>query len=443
MPSGGSRLPVLAHPRSSSARLSGPVPQGSGRPRYAVVTLGCKLNQADSAGAAGRLREVFDEAAGPHEADLLLLNTCTVTHKADAEARRLIRKLRRENPKALLCVTGCGARRDAASFAEMPEVDHLLAEHDEAARFLSEMAGEGAARAPLPPPFFFGRTRAMLKIQEGCNLRCSYCIVPKVRGRSRSVEPADAEAGLRRLLGAGFKEIVLTGINTGAYGADLKGRRVRLPSLLERLLSLDGDFRLRLNSLEPRTITPDIASLISSSRGRLCRHLQVPMQSGSDAVLAAMRRNYRASAYASVVENLAATIPGIGIGADVLVGFPTETADDFKMTLGLIERLPIAFIHAFSFSPRPGTLAASMALLSPREVAARMGEIMALAAQKKRAFIESQRGQRLRALALSKEILTDNFIKAALSGAPAPRNTFLDVMIKVDGATGVIAVPAP
>ena len=152
-----------------------------------------------------------------------------------------------------------------------------------------------------------------------------------------------------------------------------------------------------------------------------------------------MRRNYRASAYASVVENLAATIPGIGIGADVLVGFPTETADDFKMTLGLIQRLPIAFIHAFSFSPRPTTPAASMTQLPPREVAARMGEIMALAAQKKRAFIESQRGQRLRAIALSKEILTDNFIKAPLSGAPAQRNTFLDVAIEIENGGKPIA----
>ncbi len=399
--------------------------------KYRIVTLGCKLNQHDSAVMAGLLGGEAAMAGEGERVAVVVVNTCTVTHKADAEARRLIRRLRRQNPGAVLCVTGCSARRDADIFAGMPEVDHVLARNEEAARFLSEMAGEGAACLVPAPPFFFGRTRAMLKIQQGCNLRCSYCVVPKVRGKSRSVEPEEAEAGLRRLLKAGFKEIVLTGINTGAYGGDMKGARVRLAGLLERLLLLEGDFRLRLNSLEPKTITLDLVSLISLSKGRICRHLQVPLQSGSDAVLAAMRRNYRAVTYASVVETLTARIPGIGIGADVLVGFPTETAADFKMTLELIERLPIAFIHGFSFSPRPQTPAAAMPPLPQSEVKARMRDLLALAAEKKGKFVESQAGARLRALALSSEVLTDNFIRAPLHGGPAPRNTFLDVTVRL------------
>lgn len=399
--------------------------------KYRIVTLGCKLNQLDSAVVAGLLGGEAALAAAGEPADLVILNTCTVTHKADAEARRLLRKLRRENPSASICVTGCGVRRDGGSFSKMAEVDQVLSSEDEVRRFLSTLEIGCSPDGQNPTPFFFGRTRAMLKVQQGCNLRCAYCIVPKVRGPSRSVVPGEAEEGLRRLIKAGYKEIVLTGINTGAYGKDLNESRSTLATLLCRLMEVEGEFRLRLNSLEPKTITAALTALLAGSGGRLCRHLQVPLQSGSDAVLKAMRRNYSAATYVSVVEKLALDVPGIGIGADVLVGFPSETAADFQATLGLVERSPIAFIHGFSYSPRPGTAAASMRPLPPPEVAARMHDLIALAAQKKRAFVESQKELRLRALALSSEVLTDNFIKAKLSGPPAPRNRFLDVSIQM------------
>ncbi len=399
--------------------------------RYRIVTLGCKLNQHDSAVAAGFLGGEAALAAPDEPADLVILNTCTVTHKADAEARRLARKLKRENPGAAICVTGCGAERDAGLFAAVAEVGHILPSQEDVRRFLAKFANGRASTGQDSPPFFFGRTRAMLKIQEGCDLRCAYCIVPSVRGPSRSVEPGEVERGFGALLKAGYKEVVLTGINTGAYGNDLKGKRATLPRLIERLLAMEGDFRLRLNSLEPKTITAALISLFAESRGRLCRHLQVPMQSGSDAVLKAMLRNYRGATYAAVVERLARDVPGIGIGADVLVGFPTETAKCFQETLGLIERLPIAFIHAFSYSPRPGTKSFSMPQLPPREVAARMRDLIALAAQKKMAFVESQIGLRLRAIALSREVLTDNYIRAELLSPPVERNSFLNVAIQM------------
>jgi threonylcarbamoyladenosine tRNA methylthiotransferase MtaB len=399
--------------------------------KYRIVTLGCKLNQLDSAVVAGLLGGEAALAKAGEPADIVILNTCTVTHRADAEARRLIRKLRRENPGASICVTGCGARRDGASFSEMEEVDQVLSSLDDVRRFLYKLDLGCAPHRQQPVPFFLGRTRAMLKVQEGCNLRCAYCIVPKVRGRSRSVEPCEVEEGLRRLIEAGYKEIVLTGTNTGAYGNDLNESRSTLATLLGRLMEVEGEFRLRLNSIEPRAVTAALVALLAGSGGRLCRHLQVPLQSGSDAVLKAMRRNYSAATYLSVAEKLAMDVPGIAIGADVLVGFPTETAADFQATLDLIERSPIAFIHGFSYSPRPGTASASIRPLPPPEVAARMRGLMALAAQKKRAFVESQKELRLRALSLSSEVLTDNFIKARLSGTPVPRNRFLDVYIQM------------
>ncbi|MCI4398770.1 MAG: tRNA (N(6)-L-threonylcarbamoyladenosine(37)-C(2))-methylthiotransferase MtaB, partial [Acidobacteria bacterium] len=171
--------------------------------KYRIVTLGCKLNQLDSAVVAGLLGGEAALAKAGEPADIVILNTCTVTHRADAEARRLIRKLRRENPGASICVTGCGARRDGASFSEMEEVDQVLSSLDDVRRFLYKLDLGCAPHRQQPVPFFLGRTRAMLKVQEGCNLRCAYCIVPKVRGRSRSVEPCEVEEGLRRLIEAG------------------------------------------------------------------------------------------------------------------------------------------------------------------------------------------------------------------------------------------------
>ncbi len=371
-----------------------------GRRTYRIVTLGCKLNQFDSARVAGLLGGRAGAAPEGEPADLVLLNSCTVTHRADREARRLLRQLRRENPAATLAVMGCAARRDAPGYAAMTEVDEVLPRREEVDAFLARwgaVEGRGGCRTV---PDFGGRTRAYLKVQEGCDLACSYCVVPSVRGPSRSVPPEEAAADLHALLEAGYREVVLTGINTGDWGRDLPGRG-RLPDLVEALLAEPGDFRLRLNSVEPRRVTARLLEQVASSGGRLCRHLQVPLQSGSDAVLRAMKRNYRAGFYRKVLEEAAARAPGIGLGADVLVGFPTETPADFEATLRLVEASPLAFLHAFSFSPRPGTPAASLRPLPPVEVAARMRALRSLGRERAERFARSQEGRTLRALVLS------------------------------------------
>jgi threonylcarbamoyladenosine tRNA methylthiotransferase MtaB len=281
-------------------------------------------------------------------------------------------------------------------------------------------------------PHFGDRTRAYLKVQEGCNFPCAYCIIPAVRGPSRSVPPAQAEEGLRLLLEAGHREVVLTGVNTGEYGKDL-GIRGGLPALLERLLKVQGGFRLRLNSVEPRAVTLALAELLRAEE-RLCRHLQIPLQSGSDAVLAAMKRNYRAAFYRGLVEELAAKVPGIGLGADLLVGFPAETPADFDATLKLVETSPLAFVHAFSYSPRPGTPAASLPRLPEGEVAARVRALRDLAREKTRRFAASFQGVPLRALTLEPRgregrALTGNFLDLSLQ-EPIERNRWVDATLR-------------
>lgn len=403
----------------------------SSRRTWRIVTLGCKLNQFDSAAAAGGLGGATTQAAEGEPADLVILNSCTVTHRADREARRLVRKLKRENPRATVAVMGCGPKRDADTFRALPEADVVLSDASEVEEFLSQWRGDAGANCS-GTPYFAERTRAFLKVQEGCDLRCAYCIVPSVRGASRSVPIEEARRQLENLLGAGYREVVLTGINTGDWGRDLAAD-LRLPDLLEGLLGplgLPGDFRLRLNSVEPRRVTRPLLDLMAASP-RLCRHLQVPLQSGSDSVLEAMKRNYRASFYLKTLEEAASRVPGIALGADVLVGFPTETADDFAATLRLIEESPLAFLHPFSYSPRPGTPAALMPPVAEPEVKARMADIHALASEKALRFTESQRGKPLRALVLHDgEALTDNFITAQLCGCEsAQHNSFVDVVL--------------
>ncbi len=406
---------------------------------YAVLTLGCKLNQADSAAVAGRLGGA-SRAVAAKDADLVVLNTCTVTHKADRDARHLIRTVRRQNPKALLAVMGCAARRDAATFRSMPEVDAVLDGSDALETFLATHAQEIGAGAHGTHPHFGDRTRALLKVQEGCNFPCAYCIVPTVRGPSRSIGPERVTDGFSALLEAGYREIVLTGVNTGEYGKDL-GLGGGLPALLERLFRIQGDYRVRLNSIEPRAVTPALIALLKEER-RLCRHLQIPLQSGSDRILGHMRRNYRAGFYKNLVEEVAEAVPGIGLGADVLVGYPTESPADFEATLSLLAGSPLAFIHAFSYSSRPGTEAGCLPTLSPKIVAERAARIRTLGQSKKEGFVRSLGGIVLEALTLVAEdgggrALTDNFLDVTLS-EPLPPNRFVSVRVS-EGTGGRVA----
>ena len=435
---------------------------------YRIVTLGCKLNQADSAALEARLRALgLARAAGDAPtaqdastaADLVVLNTCTVTGGADREARQIARRLRRANPRATLIVTGCYAERDGRTLATLPGIDHVVGMRDQAGRIaalagaalgLEAPGGESGGTTPPDSPIDLGRfgataacdpatsdrTRAYLKVQDGCDLRCTYCVIPSVRGDSRSLPPDEVLRRIGDLSGAGYREIVFTGVNTGDYGKDLSPS-LRLHHLIERALAVPGLGRLRLNSLEPRTIAAEVIELLAANDGRLARHLQVPLQSGCDSVLLRMRRNYRTADYARVAERLRARIPGIGIGADVIVGFPGETETEFEATCRFIEASPLNYLHVFSYSARPGTPAAAMpdAVPSPavRERSARLRALgRALSLRFRRSFI----GRDLPALVLREvrpdgrlRALTDNYIDVGIDPGDRPAGDLINRLV--------------
>jgi threonylcarbamoyladenosine tRNA methylthiotransferase MtaB len=406
-------------------------------PTYRIVTLGCKLNQADSATLEARLRALGFRRAPEEEVkeagtDVVILNTCTVTANADREARQIARRLRGAHPDALLVATGCYAQRDPDGLRSVSGIDHVvtLDEKDERLPALVAEAfgidprhvdldlGPHGTTEGCEPEFGPGdRTRALLKVQDGCDLRCSYCVIPSVRGPSRSLPPEAVLGRLGRLVEAGFLEIVLTGVNTGDYGRDLDPP-LSLRGLLERAIDVPGLGRVRLNSLEPRTVTPDLVDLLAGSAGRLAAHVQIPLQSGSDAVLKRMRRPYRTADYARVVEELRLRVEGIALGADVIVGFPGETDGEFEATCRFIESSPLNYLHVFSYSPRPGTGAAALPHpVSPPVIKERSARLRHIGRELSLRFRRSFLGRTRPALTLREvrpdgrlRALTDNFI---------------------------------
>jgi threonylcarbamoyladenosine tRNA methylthiotransferase MtaB len=422
--------------------------------RYYLETLGCKLNRADSERLARELAGRGMQPAGrPEEADLLVVNTCTVTGRADADGRQALRRLARTHPGAHLVAMGCYARRDPAALAALPGVK-LVAGGADPAPVVEEArrAFPGDLSLRMEPyhaaPVGGGRTRALLKVQDGCNLTCSYCIIPSVRGRSRSIPAGELEASLTRLVAAGFAEVVLTGVNTGDYGNDLPDSPDLL-GLLRRLTRVPGLGRLRLNSLEPRTISADLVQFLAST-DKVAPHLQVPLQSGSDRMLQRMRRNYRSALYRGVLESLARAIPDIGLGADVIVGFPGESDEDFAATEALVREAPLTYLHVFSYSARPGTDAAELDEAVPSPVIkARVAQLRGLAAAKGAAFRKRYVGRVLSAVTLedrrqdgSLRALTGNFFEVALPAGSVAGNRLVDVRVLATDASGARGVAA-
>jgi len=418
---------------------------------FHTITLGCKLNQFDSAAMEAELvRRGLPVEREPSRATVVIINTCTVTGKADAEARKLVRRVRRENPDCRLLVTGCYAESDPEAIQAMDGVDLVFGNRDKAvfSKILDELEiGQGSETPAvgdrgcdwpltLPRALHFGhRSRAFLKVQEGCNLACSYCVIPQVRGPSRSVPPQEVEALAVSLLRSGYREIVLTGVNTGDYGRDLRPR-TRLAELLRRLLAACGPNRIRLNSLEPRTLTDEVIGLMAED-ARLAPHVQVPLQSGSDSILRRMRRNYKLSDYHERLKKLRGEVPHVGLGADVIVGFPGEADAHFEETYRFIEGSPLNYLHVFSWSPRPGTPASKMEgrvhVSVVRERSARLRELGARMGYRFRRGFE---GERLDAVILGTRpvdgrtrALTGNFIEVVLEEDGAHRGDLVNVRV--------------
>jgi threonylcarbamoyladenosine tRNA methylthiotransferase MtaB len=374
--------------------------------RVAIATLGCKVNQYDTAAIESRLRSAgctivpFDVGA-----DVYVVNTCTVTDRADAESRQLARRAHRLNPAARVVLTGCFAQTSPAS-AAMPGVDHVVglnrlpdlvrAVRGEApgARILVDDLRTARQVKTLGAETFTGQTRAFLKIQEGCDLFCSFCIVPFARGRSRSVPPRQVLAQLQLLASRGFREVVLTGVHLGGYGADLDPA-IGLCDLLEMILEQPPVPRVRLSSIDPPEVTPRVLQLMAASP-TLCPHLHIPVQAADDDVLCRMRRQYNTRMLRGLIAEIRSRLPDAAIGTDVIAGFPGETAEQFEHTFGLLEALPFSYFHVFPYSRRTGTTAAKLpGHLAPPAIKARARRLRALGERKRAAFAARFVGDRL------------------------------------------------
>ncbi|MHB8764090.1 MAG: MiaB/RimO family radical SAM methylthiotransferase [Deferrisomatales bacterium] len=375
--------------------------------RIAVVTLGCKVNQYESRAleealeARGHRLVAFGEPA-----DAVVVNSCTVTHRSDRDARALVRRARRAAPDARVVVTGCYAQVDpAALVASGADAVVGTGERAEIPRLLE--AGQGGVRvgdalglrelAPEPVTRFGDRARALLKVQDGCQAFCAYCIVPYARGPSRSLPLPEVRRGLERARAAGHQEVVLTGVHLGLWGRDLPTPW----SIAELIDAAEGAGvpRVRLSSLEPGELTPGLLGRLAAS-DVLCPHLHVPLQSGSDRVLAAMGRPYTAAGFRDRVEDAIRTVPDLCLGLDVIVGFPGEDDGAYGETRALLEDLPLAYLHVFPFSPRRGTRAWDLGGRVPDSaVKARARELRDLSRRRRREFHRAHLGRRLPALA--------------------------------------------
>jgi threonylcarbamoyladenosine tRNA methylthiotransferase MtaB len=379
--------------------------------KIAITTLGCKINQYDSAVIQERLageRHTF--VPFEREADFYIINTCTVTDRADWEARQLIRRAKRRNPRAKMLLTGCYAQVSPEEVGKLPDVDFVVGLNriDDLVRFVEETGEDGKKIAVgdvrverqvrvLGARGLPGRTRAFLKVQEGCNFACAFCIIPTARGRSRSVPPAEVLRQVAALATEGIQEIVLTGIHLGSYGHELRPR-IDLTGLLEEICDAGLVPRLRLSSLDPREVPDRLLKLIAGS-DTVCDHLHVCLQAGEDQILKAMRRNYDTGYCRDLLDRAREILPDAALGSDLIVGFPGETEEQFSKSLELLETLPLTYCHVFPYSVRRGTPAAAM----PQQVAPQVKKERArlareLIAAKKREFYDGFIGRRSRVL---------------------------------------------
>jgi threonylcarbamoyladenosine tRNA methylthiotransferase MtaB len=320
-------------------------------------SFGCKANQYDTQDMREKLTlNGYREVGHLKRAHICLINTCTVTHKADSEAFKLITRLKKEDPQTKIIVTGCLAQLDKNKIKDISRSILVVRNQDKAniQKYLPGKKKPGLAQKEAITSFK-GHTRAFLKIQDGCNNGCSYCKVPLVRGKSKSKAKGDIYAEAQSLVAHGFKEIVLTGICLGAYGKDLSGRQ-NLVGIIEELETIKGLLRIRLSSLEASDVTPELIHKLSSS-GKLCRHLHIPMQSGDDEILMKMNRKYNRKQYIDLVKEIKRVVPGIAITTDVLVGFPGETQAHFDNTIKLVRAIKPLKVHIFPYSPREHTKA--------------------------------------------------------------------------------------
>ena len=422
--------------------------------KFTISTLGCKVNQQESDILAADLNaNGWQPAEHGESADVCIINTCTVTQKASMQSRQLIRQLQRRHPSAHIIVTGCYAQIAPDEIAAIKGV-HVIAGQSRKAdlpAMIVQAAGDAAARPlravdRLPAKLAFSapvtpapgsRTRPFLKIQDGCNSFCTYCIVPYARGRSRSMPADEVLRHLRLLASMGYHETVLTGIHLGAYGLDLEPASSLLV-LLQKIADIHPMDRIRLSSIEPHELSDELIDLVAAS-DLFCPHFHLPLQSGDDTILKRMHRPYSRDLFSRRVTTIKHRLPDAAVGADVLVGFPGEDEAAFNQTCQLIESLPLAYLHVFPFSARPGTPAASYpAQVPPDIVKSRTARVRTIGATKKQAFLQRAIGRETDVLVETRRDpatgqlkgLTPNYLIVLLEGRDDRMNTVVPVEIQ-------------
>jgi len=392
--------------------------------RIAITTLGCKVNQSESASMAGILKaeghEIVSEKACP---DICIVNTCTVTAKSDYQSRQFIRRAIKSGAKVI--ATGCYAQLRSEELLKINGLSAIIGTSykGKISNSLNNLYKNGSKPFILttppesPPtfqPYFSEKSRAFLKIQDGCNFSCSYCAVPMARGKSKSLTPKDVLKVANNLVENGYKEIVLTGVHIGCYGLDLT-QKTSLVEIVDSVSKCHPSIRIRLSSIEPQEFKNEFLSLIKQKV--ICPHLHIPLQSGSDNILKAMNRGYSASFFSELIKEIASTCPDISLGTDVIVGFPGESDKDFEATRRLLEELPFSYIHIFPYSKRPGTLAESMAgQINSKIKKQRVGVLLDIAREKKNMYMLKHLGKTLDVIIESQRLgfyrgISDNYIR--------------------------------
>ena len=408
--------------------------------KYSIVTFGCRVNQADSLGFEEELQAAGAIAVPAEQAELVIVNTCSVTASADQGARQTIRRLSRANPAARIVVTGCYATRRPEEIRQLPNVVRVIRNSDKA-RFIEGVGdlgltsaqrfgdGEGSCGATIEPGLA-GRTAFTLRVQTGCAEPCAYCIIPSTRGRPQSVPEHRVVAEIRRVAAAGFKECALTGVHLGSYGRDLDPASSLLQLLRAIASHAPDDIRFRISSLEPMDCIPDVVSLVAATDA-FAPHFHLPLQHASDRILEAMRRPYTSAQYAELVDSIRRQLPNASIGTDVIIGFPGETDADFEELADYLQGAPITHVHVFPYSDRPGTPASTL----PRKVAGtvireRARRIREISTRLNARFLDAQIGQVHRGLSLDDGtlVVTGNYLKVRIPPGHA-RNEWLPVRV--------------
>ncbi len=413
-----------------------------------LYTLGCKLNFSETSTIGNEfLNNGFSKVEFDQKADVYVINTCTVTENAEKDCRQVVRRALKQNPNAYIIVIGCYAQLRAEEIAKIEGVDAILGSNEKFKIFdlIKDFDKEDLSCIYVNPTNELNdfnsahssdaddRTRAYFKIQDGCNYKCTFCTIPLARGGSRSLDIDSANSQFIELVNKGYKEIILTGVNVGDYGKNIN---TDFYTLLKKLASVNGDFRIRISSIEPNLLTDEIIDL-TAKNPKICNHFHIPLQSGSDKILRLMQRRYNTLYYKKIIEKVYNKIPDVGIGIDVIIGFPNETEEDFLETYKFLNELPASYFHVFTYSERPNTEAILMdEKVNPEEKKKRSSMLRILSAKKKSAFYRKMIGKNLKVLWEETEKenflfgFTSNYVRVKYPFQTDLANTFKFVKIK-------------